>query len=48
MNKKNHIKSLIYKIRRIFKEPIMGWIHGKTKSEKIKSINMKIKSLSKK
>jgi hypothetical protein len=48
MSKKNHIKSLVNKINRIIKEPIMGLIHGKTKSEKIKSINMKIKSLSKK
>jgi hypothetical protein len=47
MNKKNHIKNLIHKINRIIKEPIMGWIKGKSKSDKIRSIKMKIKSLSK-
>lgn len=47
MNKKNHIKSLIHRIQRIINEPIKGWINGKTKSEKIRNIKMKIKSLNK-
>lgn len=47
MNKSNHIKSLIHRIKRIIKEPLKGWIDGKTKSEKIRNIKMKIKSLSK-
>ena len=48
MNKTNHIKSLIHKIKRIIKEPVKSWINGKSKSEKIRNIKMKIKSLSQK
>lgn len=48
MNKRNHIKTLIHKIERIIKEPLKSWINGKSKSEKIRNIKMKIKSLTKK
>lgn len=48
MNRKNHIEELRHKINKIVKEPIKGWIKGISKSEKIRRIKLKIRSLNKK
>jgi|CryBogDrversion2_1035201.scaffolds.fasta_scaffold574741_1 hypothetical protein len=48
MNREHHIQELEAAIEHIAKEPAKGWLHGITKSLKVKKIEMKIKSLRKK
>lgn len=48
MNKDNKIKNLKGAIHKIVESPLREWVHGISKSKKLKKLRLKINSLRKK